>query len=564
MTNLIVWMIESSLFVLCILGIRQAFMGKIRYGVICAFWGIVLLRFLVPVHFISMPFSIGNAVSGAVTAWEQQAEQKDAQRQNTVGAGLEQKAVQSVTDVDLSNKISQKYQQDRLETSVQKTEMSGKGADIFGPIRTWMAQIHWRQVFAMIWGCMAAGLAAVFLVSNGKLFRYFKKTRVFYRKKGKVSVYTVPMLKSPCLYGVFRPAIYLPQKILSENGDMSAEALEQIITHEWVHYKHKDHIWAVLRILLVSVYWFDPFLWIAVSCSKKDAELYCDEAVIKIVGKERRFDYGRLLIRLAGESHFGEFRYAVMPMSRRGREMERRIRAIGNRKKHSAAVVFLAAAIALAGFGVTSGTGLAAWNRNGDSTQLADSVKEQKASSVSVTAQNGKNILEQYSAGNDPQWMQGLWQLSSADSTVGNVLKVQSAEKKALAEQSTEKTLLSADQIQACKEVFQEYVLLFTEAVNTGKTKKLGKVLLPGSEAYQQQSALAKNYYKRGIREKAKVYEATSVESVTEVQTQVYSNEKIKVSYIDAKARIVSQQYCYTCEYIDGRWMITKMESMQP
>lgn len=53
----------------------------------------------------------------------------------------------------------------------------------------------------------------------------------------------------------------------------------------------------------------------------------------------------------------------------------------------------------------------------------------------------GETILKQYSAGNDSQWMQGLWQLSSSDHMVRNVLKVQSAENKALTDQSTEKTM---------------------------------------------------------------------------------------------------------------------------
>lgn len=52
----------------------------------------------------------------------------------------------------------------------------------------------------------------------------------------------------------------------------------------------------------------------------------------------------------------------------------------------------------------------------------------------------GETILKQYSAGNDSQWMQGLWQLSSSDHMVRNVLKVQSTENKALTDQSTEKT----------------------------------------------------------------------------------------------------------------------------
>lgn len=71
MTGFCLWMLESSILVLMILGIRKAFMGKIRYGMIYALWFVVALRFLVPVNVIRTPFGIGNMVSGAVTSWQQ-------------------------------------------------------------------------------------------------------------------------------------------------------------------------------------------------------------------------------------------------------------------------------------------------------------------------------------------------------------------------------------------------------------------------------------------------------------------------------------------------------------
>ena len=36
------------------------------------------------------------------------------------------------------------------------------------------------------------------------------------------------------------PAIYFPKEIYADS-----EEIEQIITHEYVHYMHKDHIWAM-------------------------------------------------------------------------------------------------------------------------------------------------------------------------------------------------------------------------------------------------------------------------------------------------------------------------------
>jgi len=48
------------------------------------------------------------------------------------------------------------------------------------------------------------------------------------------------------------------------------------------------------------MYWFNPLVWIAAAVSKTDSEISCDAAVIREVGEENRFDYGKILVELAG------------------------------------------------------------------------------------------------------------------------------------------------------------------------------------------------------------------------------------------------------------------------
>ena len=76
---------------------------------------------------------------------------------------------------------------------------------------------------------------------------------------------------------------------------------------------------------LLTVYWFNPLAWIASSCSKKDAELYCDETVLQQIGSKQRFEYGNLLIKLAAKPMIGGFCYSVVPMSRKGRDQRAKL-----------------------------------------------------------------------------------------------------------------------------------------------------------------------------------------------------------------------------------------------
>ena len=63
-------------------------------------------------------------------------------------------------------------------------------------------------------------------------------------------VYLVEDLASPCLCGLLRPAIYVNERSLAPGR------LTHILAHEQAHRRHGDHLWALLRIVCLCVYWF--------------------------------------------------------------------------------------------------------------------------------------------------------------------------------------------------------------------------------------------------------------------------------------------------------------------
>jgi hypothetical protein len=106
-------------------------------------------------------------------------------------------------------------------------------------------------------------------------------------------VYIAEGTASPCLFGIPRPAIYLTSKALESEND-----IHHILIHELCHYSQGDHVWSILRGLCLSVWWWNPLVWIAAILSRADSELACDEAVIKRIGEEKRLAYGRTLINM--------------------------------------------------------------------------------------------------------------------------------------------------------------------------------------------------------------------------------------------------------------------------
>lgn len=517
MENFFEWLLESSLLVLMIFGIRKIFMGKIRYACIYILWLIVLFRFLIPVNVISTPFSVGNVISGAVSSWK---ESKTVEVYDGA-SGFSGTALMQESGTDV-------HTQDTAAVSGRTDKNRSKSENELpeGELRTDV----WNVLEIGRW-LVSGALFLCLLFSNLRLMGSLKRSRVLYGSRGRIKIYMVPKIKSPCLYGFVNPAIYLPKMSASGDGLWTDEdGMKQIIMHECVHYRHGDHIWSMLCMILVSVYWYDPFLWLAVSSFKKDAELFCDETVIRTLGEKKRFCYGRLLLSMAGDTGWGDFRYSMVPMSRRGKEMKQRICAITAKKCYTKrTLLLLVFAVSLA-FGLTCSTGFAPFG------------KKETAAASQAAWLLGRNT--------------GLFQKTDS------LLFENGGQRLSQTGMTGLQDALSY--YDSCRETFSQYISIFTEAVNTGDTARLNEVLAVDSEVYEQQSAIVKNYYKRGIHEKVISWSVTKMNDTGVRQVEIQSKEKIRVYYKDGGSKIVRQKYRYTCEERGGKWVITKMDEVLP
>ena len=105
----------------------------------------------------------------------------------------------------------------------------------------------------------------------------------------KDNIWLCDHISTPFILGVIRPCIYLP-------SHMSEQDMEYVIAHEISHLKWHDHWWKPLGFMLLTVYWFNPVLWIAYILLCRDIELACDEKVIKAMGPESKKPYSNALI----------------------------------------------------------------------------------------------------------------------------------------------------------------------------------------------------------------------------------------------------------------------------
>jgi hypothetical protein len=90
-----------------------------------------------------------------------------------------------------------------------------------------------------------------------------------------------PTLDQPCLCGILRPAIILPEAWLSTAGP---EMLDAVLAHELAHSKRLDPLWNGLQRLLDTALFFHPGVrWLSRSL-RREREIAADSLAVQITG----------------------------------------------------------------------------------------------------------------------------------------------------------------------------------------------------------------------------------------------------------------------------------------
>lgn len=323
---MIQWIVSSSLLILIMIGLRYLLRGRVKPSLQYALWALVLVRLLIPFQFGSAPISIENTVAQAPIVQEiQQAERVEhleyhldgfATGYYTFTPDLEQ-----TPDTEQNEPVTERF--------------THAEADRITQLRSAKEYLEWAWIAGM------AIMGVVFLVSNLVFALRLRKSRKL-QEKGKLPVYVTEAVETPCLFGLFRPAIYLTPAVARE-----AHHREYAVAHETTHYRHGDYIWSVLRCVCLVVHWYNPLVWWAAVLSRADGEIACDEATISTLGENQRAEYGHVLIDLTCRKTTDLLRTATT-MTGSAKGLKERIKMIAKRPKmaiYTLIAVLLVAAI---------------------------------------------------------------------------------------------------------------------------------------------------------------------------------------------------------------------------
>ncbi len=101
-----------------------------------------------------------------------------------------------------------------------------------------------------------------------------------------------PFLSSPCLDGLIRPMILLPEEMDDDPRDA--------LVHELAHLARRDGWWNLARRLATAALWFQPLSWVLSRRVETTAEEVCDDVAVDLGADRTR--YAELLVTIAGRS----------------------------------------------------------------------------------------------------------------------------------------------------------------------------------------------------------------------------------------------------------------------
>ncbi len=149
-----------------------------------------------------------------------------------------------------------------------------------------------------------------------------------------------PYLASPCLAGLVRPAVLLPE------ADVSLP-VRDVLIHELAHLRRRDCMWNLLRRVTEAVFFFQPLVWMLARRLETAAEEVCDDYVVQLGGD--REGYARRLVDLAELSTLPVGAAGVAMVSLRSILAKRVVRIMDTRRSLSTRAGNLLLVLVMAG-----------------------------------------------------------------------------------------------------------------------------------------------------------------------------------------------------------------------
>ena len=326
-------LLTSSALILALLVLRQVFRKRISRRVQYALWGLVLVRLLVPANLPAADFSVLSVSEPARVQMEERLEEEPVYVLPVSTQEIARSSARPNVILPMEGRYS------------EVTQAEGQPAVLTKYAFTL------EEALGLVWAAGMGFMGLWLAVSTLRFWHMLRKKRIpMELPECRYPVYLVEEgLVSPCLFGLFRPAVYLTPAAMERGA-----GLRHVLAHEETHGRHWDPLWSLLRSVCLAVYWFDPLVWWAAAAAREDCELACDESALRRLGEAERIPYGQTLLRLIPlQRSAGHVMLTATTMTSDKKRMKERIMRISENRKMKAAALCAALAVTAAVCAVT-------------------------------------------------------------------------------------------------------------------------------------------------------------------------------------------------------------------
>ena len=176
------------------------------------------------------------------------------------------------------------------------------------------------------------------------VIRYMKLVRDINRWKepsdfksseiGGIPVYSCKIVSTPMLIGLIKRELIIPETLID------SYSYSLICKHEIVHHKRHDIIIKTVIMIVCTLNWFNPLIWMLARNNADDCEASCDLIAKRTMQENDKKYYCKLLLSIANQSSIF---LPVSSFSNNYKSVSRRIDVILNKKcdKKSTSVYLL-------------------------------------------------------------------------------------------------------------------------------------------------------------------------------------------------------------------------------
>lgn len=318
------WMIGSSITALLIITLRYLLQRRVKATWLYGLWLILIIRLICP-YLPTSQISLLHAIKPSEKVVTRNIETI----QDTV---QEEVSAQSLVDSPIKEQSRGEVVQPSVEDISAKDIL--QSATSLNTPTAYVMPIDIKQVAKIVWGMGMIGVILYFAYVDRKFRKELKALNPIDEHQiiGLIESYNkqlgirrkmdVKWGDTPMSYGIIKPIIILPT-------GYEKQELEGIFMHEMMHHKYGDILINFLQVIILSVHWFNPLVWFAIYLMKQDAELACDERVLKQL--ENRQIYAKVLLQVSDQSHSHYLAGSYMSFGKK--QLKRRIVAMSKMKK---------------------------------------------------------------------------------------------------------------------------------------------------------------------------------------------------------------------------------------